>query len=175
MRNKRHGFTLLEVTVALAISGLVVLLTYRTLVGIVDSSAQLAAARTELDRDMNTRRWLTETLGSLEIVTPGGGFSGQSNRVEFDAGQHVSQWGLETRHITLSRGGDSLVAKISADQVTLFRGIRSFACDYLLEPGAGATWLRQWVSPLSAPLAVRCRIGYENHADTLLLLVGPRG
>jgi len=53
--------------------------------------------------------------------------------------------------------------------------VRSLDCDYLLEPGASTTWVREWISSVSAPLAVRLRIGYAEHADTLLLFVGPRG
>lgn len=174
MRSERGGFTLIELMVALAISGVVVLLAYRTLVGIADSAAQLAASRTELDQAMNARRWLMEAFGSLQVDS-GNGFTGHADRVEFAASQWAPQGWLETRDIVLSREGDSLVARMANTPFTLRRGVRSFECDYLLEPGAATKWVREWISPVSAPLAVRLRIGYREHADTLLLLVGPRG
>jgi hypothetical protein len=160
--------------VALAISGVVVLLAYRTMAGIADSAAQLAAARTELDQAMNARRWLIEAFGSLQVGS-GNGFSGHTDRVEFAASQWAPQGWLELRDIVLSREGDSLMARVANSSFTLGRGIRSFDCDYVLEPGASTKWVREWISPVSAPLAVRLRIGYREHADTLLLLVGPRG
>ncbi|HXG96333.1 MAG TPA: type II secretion system protein [Gemmatimonadales bacterium] len=174
-RSRRRGFTLIELVVALAISGLVVLLGARTLVGVADSAEQLAATRTTLDRNMNARRWLIEAFGSLDVGTSGGGFTGRADRVEFAASQRVSQGWLETRPITVSREGDSLVANVGPQRLTIARAVRSLDCDYLLEPGASTIWVREWISAVSAPLAVRLRIGYAEHADTLLLFVGPRG
>ena len=50
------------------------------------------------------------------------------------------------------------------------------AFDYLLEPGADARWVRQWVSPVTAPLAVRIRVARASPAavDTQLLLIKER-
>ncbi|MGH2667750.1 MAG: hypothetical protein ACRDH5_01270, partial [bacterium] len=64
--------------------------------------------------------------------------------------------------------------------------------DYLLDPGDGsaesavdttagapgerARFVREWISPVSAPVAVRVRVGHAiGTVDTLLLIVGPRG
>jgi hypothetical protein len=50
------------------------------------------------------------------------------------------------------------------------------AFDYLLEPGLNSQWASVWESPVSAPLAIRVRITQlDRIADTLLLIVGPRG
>jgi hypothetical protein len=57
--------------------------------------------------------------------------------------------------------------------------VTELALDYLLEPGANTRWVRQWLSPLSAPLAVRLRIerrgGSSEGVDTLLCLIKERG
>ena len=58
--------------------------------------------------------------------------------------------------------------------------VRDVQFDYLLDPGENATWVREWISPVSAPLAIRVRItkGVGSGmwgVDTLLLIVGPRG
>src|SRR5258706_10368092 len=174
-KSRRGGFTLIDLVVALAISSLVVLLAARALVGVAGGAAQLAAARPALDRNMNGRRWLIEAFGSLEVGTSSGGFTGRADRVEFAASQRVPQGWVETRPIALSREGDSLVAIVGPQQLTIARTVRSLDCDYLLESGASTTWVREWISGVSAPLAVRLRIGYAQHADTLLLFVGPRG
>jgi len=52
--------------------------------------------------------------------------------------------------------------------------------DYLLEPGVNAAWVREWISPVSAPVAIRMRVtsarSMEHGAvDTLLFVIGPRG
>lgn len=175
MRGRCGGFTLVELIVALAISGTVVLMAYRTLIGVADGAAALARTRAEFDRSMNARRWLIEAFGSLEVGTGSGGFAGRPNRVEFTTGQRVPEGWFETDHVLLTRVGDSLAAQLEGIVLTLARDVRSFDCDYLLDPGGATPWVREWISPVSAPLAVRLRIGYQGHADTLLLLVGPRG
>ena len=55
--------------------------------------------------------------------------------------------------------------------------------DYLLEPGVESRWVREWVSPVSAPVAIRVRVtrglgmGDERRVvtDTLLFLIKERG
>ena len=61
--------------------------------------------------------------------------------------------------------------------------VRDVEFDYLLEPGAESRWVREWVSPVSAPVAVRMRITKAengkwetgNAVDTLLFLIKERG
>ena len=55
--------------------------------------------------------------------------------------------------------------------------------DYLLEPGAESRWVKEWVSPVTAPVAIRLRVttGRESGdggrvvTDTLLFLIKERG
>jgi hypothetical protein len=82
--------------------------------------------------------------------------------------------------LTVSRAGDQLVAEGAAGTVVLREGVTDVAFDYLLEPGADTKWVREWVSPVSAPLAVRLRIagcgsGEAGCVDTLLFLIRERG
>ena len=61
--------------------------------------------------------------------------------------------------------------------------VADLALDYLLEPGAESRWVREWVSPVSAPVAVRIRMTRTrngkrdrgNVVDTLLFLIKERG
>ena len=55
---KIRGFTLIEVLVALTISAVVLLLAHQLFTGIVDGGRSLVAARAQLDRAANARRWL---------------------------------------------------------------------------------------------------------------------
>jgi len=167
------GFTLIELVVALALGGLVVLLAHRLFSGVLDGVQRVTAARVSLDRTMNARRYLEEAFGSLAIGQAGDGpFTGRPEGVSFDTWQWVPEGWHARRHIELRvQNGD-----LAADDVVLADSVAALACDYLLEPGEDTKWVREWISPLSAPLAVRLRIAHLGGVtDTLLLLIGPRG
>jgi prepilin-type N-terminal cleavage/methylation domain-containing protein len=174
MRGSR-GFTLIELMIALTLSALVVLLAHRIFAGVVDGAQSLQVARTALDREANARRSLTEMFGSLDIGTDGaGGFAGRRDRVEFTTWQRVPQGWLERRRVTLELTGGVLVAR-SDVSIALEDSVSHVEFDYLLEPGINAAWVREWISPVSAPVAVRVRIARKAVIDTLLFTVGPRG
>jgi len=174
MRGSR-GFTLIELMIALTLSALVLLLAHRIFAGVVDGAQGLQVARTALDRGANARRSLTEMFGSLDIGTEGaGGFAGRPDRVEFSTWQRVRQGWLERRRVTLELTGGVLVAR-SDVSIALEDSVTRVEFDYLLEPGVNAAWVREWISPVSAPVAVRVRIMRVATVDTLLFTVGPRG
>ncbi|HMJ57691.1 MAG TPA: prepilin-type N-terminal cleavage/methylation domain-containing protein, partial [Gemmatimonadales bacterium] len=101
-----RGFTLIEVMIALMLSGLVVLLAHQIFTGVVTGTERLGEARTSLDRDANARRSLTEMFGSLDVGTEGaGGFAGRPERVEFTTWQRVASGWLERRRVTLAAHG----------------------------------------------------------------------
>ncbi len=180
MNPRPSGFTLIEVMIALTLSALVVLLAHRIFTGVADGAARLGAARTALDRDANARRFLAEAFGSLDVGTEGaGGFAGRPERVEFTTWQRVPEGWLERRRFVLGVDDGSLIA-LAGERVVLRDSVARVEFDYLLEPGATATWVREWISPVSAPVAVRIRItgsgkGEGGRVDTLLVLIGPRG
>lgn len=165
--SRPRGFTLIEVMIALALSGLVVLLAHQVFTGVVDGAERLGHARTALDREANGRRSLTEMFGSLDIGTEGGGFTGGPAQAEFTTWERVPEGWLERRRVVLRAEAGTFLAW---DEVS---GVEF---DYLLEPGASATWVREWISPVSAPVAVRVRIARGRAGvDTLLFIVGSRG
>ncbi|HKV69639.1 MAG TPA: prepilin-type N-terminal cleavage/methylation domain-containing protein [Gemmatimonadales bacterium] len=175
----RRGFTLIEVMVALMVSALVVLLAHQVFTGVVDGVARLNAARAALDRSANARRWLTEAFGSLQVgVDSAGSFEGHPDQVVFSTWQRAPEGGLARERVRLLAAGSTLVARTPPGTLGLADGVRAVEFDYLLEPGANTTWAREWISPVSAPLAVRVRIAYlgsPERTDTLLLLIGGRG
>lgn len=176
-----RGFTLVEVLVALTLSALVVLAAHRIFTGVVDGAARLRDARVALDREANARRFLHEAFGSLDVGTEGAGsFVGRPERVEFTTWLRVPEGWVERRRIALAARGGGLVADLGSASVLLADGIARVEFDYLLEAGAAAAWVREWISPVSAPVAVRVRItdarSTERGAvDTLLFIVGARG
>lgn len=176
----RLGFTLIEVLTALAVIGVVALLSHRLLGVVVDGVKQLDQARIEQDRKENGRRWLRSAFLSLEAGDSAGGFEGRSQRVSFTSWiEQASGW-YEQRRVSLEQRNDRVVALISdRPALILADSAVDLRFDYLLEPGANTKWAGQWVSPLSAPLAIRIRLlrrsGSVEIGDTLLFLVKERG
>ncbi len=178
MRSDRHGFTLIEVAVALVVGALVVTVAHALFAGVADRGRALAAARRALDREMNARRWLQATFLSLDVGTDSAGsFAGHPTRVEFAAWERSADGWFERRRIALERHDEQLVATmVPGASIVLGEGMRDVALDYLLEPGAEARWVREWVSPMSAPLAVRLRLTTgAGRVDTVLVLIKARG
>ena len=184
------GFTLIEVLLALSLGSLVVLFAHRLFTGVADGTRRLAEARQALDRESNARRWLAEAFGSLAVGEAGAAFAGRADRVEFGSWQRTAAGWLVRRRIGIGRRGGRLVADVGAgDSVVLADSVKEVRFDYLLDPGAipsaqdldvmpgeRAAFVREWISPVSAPLAVRMRIARAaGMVDTLLLIVGPRG
>lgn len=173
----RRGFTLIEMLLALSLGGLVLLVAHRLFAGVTDGTRRLDEARVALDRMSNARRWLVEAFGSLDVGSNGaGGFTGRPEQVEF------ASWSLDARgrhqrgRVSLLVEGELLVARASAGEpIALVDSVQGLAFDYLLEPGAQTRWVREWLSSVSAPVAVRLRVSRHGGIDTLLLLVGSRG
>lgn len=173
----RNGFTLIEVLVALAVGGIVVVLAHRLFTGVADGARRVHEARVDLDHTQNGRRLLTQLAGSLDIGREGtGGFDGEPERAAFSTWfLDVNGW-PESRRITLERSRDGFVVTgLAAAPVRLADSVTRAEFDYLLDYGADAAWVRTWKSPVSAPLAIRVRIERTGSVDTLLLIVGPRG
>jgi len=169
------GFTLIEVLVALTIASVVVLAAHRIFTGVADGANAVTAARRDLDRSSNARRWLKATFLSLEPP-----FEGRIKEVSFTSWQLAPGGWFEQQQTQLGRDGRRLVATHGNAVLQLADNVSDVAFDYLLDPGADSRWVREWVSPVSAPLAIRLRIagcGRQNAGcvDTLLFLVKERG
>jgi prepilin-type N-terminal cleavage/methylation domain-containing protein len=179
------GFTLVEVLVALTIGALVVLLAHQLFGAVADRGKTLTAARTALDHSANARRWLDATFLSLDVGTEGaGGFEGRPNHVAFTTCLLTPDGWFERRQVTLDAEQGRLRAMVSpGTPIALMDSVTDVQFDYLLEPGAESRWVREWVSPVSAPVAVRMRITKAgngereagNVVDTLLYLIKERG
>ena len=188
-----RGFTLVELMVALAIAGLVVLTAHRLFAAAGDAGRTLRAAREALDRQANARRWLAATFLSLDVGSDSAGsFEGRPDHVVLSAWELMPNGWFERRRVSLGKAGQHLVARaLPGEPITLADSIASLDFDYLLEPGAESRWVREWVSPVSAPLAVRMRVGRAGcpkglpdapgmgdarcGVDTLLFLIKERG
>lgn len=185
MVRDRRGFTLVEVLVALTIGAVVVLLAHQLFAGIAHRGRTLTEARTALDRAANARRWLQATFLSLDVGTDGAsGFEGRPDHAVFTTWLLTPDGWFERRVVSLARQDDRLVATVTPGQaIALSDSITDVGFDYLLEPGVEARWVREWVSPVSAPAAVRMRVTLGRGTgdrepvvtDTLLFLIKERG
>jgi prepilin-type N-terminal cleavage/methylation domain-containing protein len=173
---RRHeGFTLIEVMVAVTIAGVVVVAAHRILTGVADGARAVAVARASLDRTVNGRRWLKATFLSLEPP-----FEGRANRASFTSWQLEAGGWFEQKPTQLLQDGGRFLGATGAEPLQLADGVSDVTFDYLLDPGADTKWVREWVSPVSAPIAVRLRIAGCGRrdagcVDTLLFLVKERG
>ena len=184
-----RGFTLIEVLLALTLGALVVLAAHRVFAGVADGAIRLREARISLDREANARRWLNAAFASMEIGTEGGGFTGRPDQVQFSSWLLNQRGWYSLRRVTLARLEDRLVAEVPPDEaIVLDDSVSDFELDYLLDvqsdvagdstagaPGERARFVREWISPVSAPVAIRLRISRAAGVDTLFLVVGPRG
>ncbi len=174
----RRGFTLVEVLLALALGGLVVLMAQRVFAGVSDGAHRLSQAQEALDRQANARRLLVGLVGSLDIGTSqSAGFDGRPNQVTFSTWVVSPEGWPVRRRVSLRLASGALVAEgLDAAAIVLADSVAALDVDYLLDYGAEATWVRNWQSPVSAPLVLRMRIARaESVVDTLLLVAGPRG
>ena len=173
--NSFSGFTLIEVIVAMTIAGVVIIAAHQLFSGVANGSKALVIARESLDRSSNARRWLKAAFLSLEPP-----FDGRANRMSFTSWQVTPGGWFAPTSVTLAAQKDRFLVTTSDQSLELSGGVSNVAFDYLLEPGADTKWVREWVSPVSAPLAIRLRIGGCGKrdaacVDTLLFLVKERG
>jgi hypothetical protein len=171
--------------VALTIGALVVLVAHQLFAAVADRGRTLVAARITLDRTANARRWLAATFLSLDVGTDGaGGFDGRPDRAAFSTWVLTPDGWFERRQVALSAEQGRLEAAVTPGApIALVDSVADLQLDYLLEPGAESRWVREWVSPVSAPVAVRMRIakmgcGMRDAGcvvDTLLFLIKERG
>jgi prepilin-type N-terminal cleavage/methylation domain-containing protein len=172
---KRRGFTLVEVMVAMTIAAIVIVAAHQVFTSVADGSKAVAIARESLDRSSNARRWLKAMFLSLEPP-----FDGRANRMSCTSWQETPGGWFAPKSLTLALEKDRLMAGAADQSIELREGATDVAFDYLLEPGADTKWVREWVSPVSAPLAVRLRVAGCGRrdagcVDTLLFLVKERG
>jgi hypothetical protein len=160
------------------IAGTAALLAHSLFSVAVEGSRDLRLARTALDRDSNVRRFLEATFLSIETGT--GPFTGEEHKVRFAAWVPTSDGWFERRDVLLALQDRRFVATGPLDgSVVLAESVTNLDLDYLVEPGAQTRWIGEWVSPVSAPLAVRIRVTREQSGaavtDTTIYLIRARG
>lgn len=172
----RRGFTLVEVLLAMVTGAVVALLAHEIFRSVTDTRQTLLAAGAEDDVRAQARRWLTGALRSCR-VGPDSTFEGHTTEATFTTVLPVGPGRLEPSRVKLFVGSRGLaLAGAATGSILLDPSAVSLRLDYLHELGSQAAWSAEWVSPVSAPTAVRLRIGRTTaggeEVDTLLFLLG---
>jgi prepilin-type N-terminal cleavage/methylation domain-containing protein len=173
----RGGFTLLEVIVALAVSGMV-LLGARSVLGQLGTDAErIEAAAAESDRASNADALLRAVVGrTANSVPEQARFVGDATGARFVSWCEVPGGWLERCQAMLGivQTGDSASLVLTLDpggMVPLKTGVRRARLRYLVSPQEGGRWLDEWTSQLSTPVAV----GVEVDDSLWIVPVGERG
>ena len=182
MSRRRHdagpsGFTMVEVLVALVISGLV-LLAARQLFEVVAGAAERVPRAAEVvEARRNRERLLRELLGRVEVGTDTSRtYTGGAARARFvswcpAAGGWLERCAVE---LALVASGDSVALEVAwaGHRVTVLTGRPPARLFYLQSSANGGAWLPRWgEAAISAPLAMLVVVG----RDTLFLRIGERG
>jgi prepilin-type N-terminal cleavage/methylation domain-containing protein len=177
MRARTSGFTLLELVVALFVSGIVLLGARLMMESLANSEGRVRDAARAADRVANGDRLLHTLFARLEVGTDQAHeFGGDDRHARFTTWCEVSAGWLERCEadvaIDTAAGAPALVARLSTgERVVLRQGFHAGALRYLNTPAGGGQWFRVWGHGITAPLAV----GVITDADTLIVRIGERG
>jgi prepilin-type N-terminal cleavage/methylation domain-containing protein len=175
---RRSGFTLIELIVAITISGIVLLGARALWESLAQSVDRLRGQATVAERRANGERLLRSLVGRLEVGTDQSHeFAGDARHASFTTWCDMPAGWQERCAVDLAIEPDSantlrLVARLSTGEViALQRGFRTGALRYLNDPIGGGIWFRIWGHGITAPLA----IGVITDGDTAIVRIGERG
>jgi prepilin-type N-terminal cleavage/methylation domain-containing protein len=177
MTRQPTGFTLLELLVAMTVTGMALLIAHALFSAIERTGARMKEEHQAEEQADVGRTWLEEVFRWTEIGRPGdGSFDGDSETVTFTTYMRTPAGWTERHRVTIgATAGRLVLSDGSRDTIELRHPVTGVGFDYLLEPGAQSRWVAAWHSPVSAPLGVRMRIADSAGVDTLLLRIGTRG
>jgi prepilin-type N-terminal cleavage/methylation domain-containing protein len=174
----RRGFTLVEIIVSMALTGIVITMAGAITHAVLDRSALARESRRVWDQDWIWRRWLEERFRGLEVGTDSlASFRGWEDSVAFTADVPSAMGWTELRRLSVGVvDGRLLGITDGAHTDTLMYKVSKVSFGYLTLYGERAEWLSRWISPATAPLAVRLIVtSGAGKVDTLLLRIGQRG
>jgi prepilin-type N-terminal cleavage/methylation domain-containing protein len=156
----RDGFTLLEVLVALSVSGFVVLAARTVMVQLTRGAQATVRVGITTQADVYAERTVRALLLQTEAgPEPDHQFNGTSRSVDFRTSCLVTSGWRDSCRATMAivrRGGDSVDLAVWLSTGEHFRmplgtGLAEFL--YLGDPRSGVRWLRSWEgAPTSASL-----------------------
>ncbi len=186
LRRIRHGFTLIEVMVAIAIGGLVLLGARSLLEVLADEEHHVALDTSPENARSNGYRTLRFLVGQMEVgTTESGPFSGDPDRTSFTTWCDVPAGWQERCAVTIAfereAEGPALVAHLPGERrLVLARDFSAGEFRYLNSATSGGQWFLQWGRGITAPLAIgviidRGTTSGDAPIDTLIVRIGERG
>jgi prepilin-type N-terminal cleavage/methylation domain-containing protein len=187
-RGASSGFTLIEIMVAIAIGGLVLLGARSLLEALADEEGHVAREAAIHDARANGERLLRDLVGQMEVGTKeGGSFAGDPGEATFTSWCDVPAGWQERCRVTIAvenaiesdsesarasirasdgesdRTGPALVARLPGGRrVVLRTGFRAGELRYLNSAASGGQWFRQWGQGITAPLAIGVLLERES-------------
>ncbi|MHB1327427.1 MAG: PulJ/GspJ family protein [Gemmatimonadales bacterium] len=179
----RHGFTVIELLIGLAVGGVVLVLAGAVMGQLAADAGRVVRVRDALDRRAEARAFLASAFRSLQVGQgDDDNFLGSAQATEFTARVETARGWFEPRRLVLmGEGGRVLLRTVGGDAITLFERIDALETQYLPSSGGSSEWLQGWHSPSTAPVAIRLIIWWsekerlESVSDTLLFVIGSRG
>lgn len=176
--NRLHGgFTLVEVIVALAVSGILIISAYSIASVLGDHAITLAATATSGDRAANADRLLRELATQVDIGSAADeGFGGNEREASFTSWCTRPAGWAERCDVILSvdttAGSRSiLLTRAREFPIVVRAGFANAELRYLRSADDGGQWFRVWGKGITIPLA----IGVIVDADTTIIRLGERG
>lgn len=171
MIGNRHGFTLVEVAVAVAVAGIIALTVRAANDGMAAQSQRLQRSIVERDGDHNRLRELRRLVASIRSPSDSlTWFTGSAESVSFaSACPTVEAWLVPCRISLRITAAGRLELLTAAGPTELRDEVEGFV--FLATAGNGGVWTVAWTSRVSLPLA----LGIVLPADTLILPIGRRG
>jgi prepilin-type N-terminal cleavage/methylation domain-containing protein len=176
------GFTLVEVLVTLVLAGMIALMAHGIFAAALHASAEVRAVRGSLDHRHEAHRLLGAMFLSVDAGTVDDTpFHGGRDGISFSSWLQTSDGWFERSRVELSLNEQRLVATLpQGAPIVLYDSVAQVEFGYLLQPGADSRWVSEWVSEVSAPLAVRIRVTREHRlgrvvSDTVVYLIKARG
>lgn len=171
----RNAFTLIEVLVALALTGLVAVIVRNVYAALGDGQSRVSAAGRTLDETANGDRLLRSLIAAAE-VSEERRLIGDRDTVAFASWCMTPQGWLEVREVSvrLVESGEMkrvIVVIEGMDSVSVLSVDRNAELRYLNSLESGGQWAAGWTSRLSLPRA----IGVMSLRDTVILRIGDRG
>jgi prepilin-type N-terminal cleavage/methylation domain-containing protein len=173
---RRSGFTLIEVIMALVVSGIILVAARGMVEAAADDAASITRAAAAGDREANAEQTVRALAERLEISSPGTSFSGEPGATSFASWCDVPAGWQERCSVTIAiekdSSGLSLNVRTSQGfQTQLRSGMKRAAIRYLVTAASGGKWIERWGDGITAPKA----LGLILDKDTLIVRIGDRG